>query len=133
VTPPVALNAFPAAGIAGADPFRVGLIAWRLSLTAFIVPYMFVYAPSLLLIGDTSTLLGTCVTAIAGVWALAAGLAGWTFTRVTWLERVLYLAAAGNLIFPGWRTDLAGAVLLCTGLGLQYLRAKREKAAKSAA
>lgn len=125
VTPPVALNAFPAAGIAGADPFRVGLIAWRLSITAFIVPYMFVYAPSLLLIGDLSTVLVTCATACAGVWALAASLSGWTFINVNPFERIVYFGSAFALIFPGLLTDLAGFGLLLIGLASQFARKRR--------
>ncbi len=128
VTPPVALNAFPAAGIAGADPFRVGLIAWRLSITAFIVPYMFVYAPSLLLIGDIPTVLLTCVTACTGVWALAASMAGWTFIRVNMLERAIYFCGAFALIFPGIKTDLLGVGLLALALGMQIIRKRRTAA-----
>lgn len=128
VTPPVALVAYPAAAIAGANPLTVGFTAWRLALTAFIVPYMFVYSPALLLQGRVSEILHNTGTAVAGVLALSASLEGWLGGKAGWLERGLYLAAAFTLIHPGLTTDLVGALAFALGFIVQWLRQKHRSA-----
>jgi TRAP transporter 4TM/12TM fusion protein len=113
VTPPVALAAFAAASIARAPMWATGIQATRLSIAGFIIPYMFVYGPALLL-GQTawSESLLALVTGTIGTLCLAAAVIGHFVRRATWPERALLLAAALLLIKPGWETDLMGLALL---------------------
>lgn len=125
ITPPVALVAYPAAGIAGANPMRVGFTAWRLGLAAFIVPFMFVYSPALLLIGPPLQVAWAVVTACVGATALAASLGGWLIGRAGPVERVLYGIAALALIDPGLVTDVVGGSSLGIGVAIQVARRVR--------
>jgi TRAP transporter 4TM/12TM fusion protein len=113
ITPPVAVAAYVAAGIARASPVKVGYTACRLGLAAFIVPYMFVYGPALLIEGGFYSIVWATITAIVGVVALAAGAERWFMGKPTsWLQTILLLAAALLLIKPGLTTDLIGFGLL---------------------
>ncbi len=112
ITPPVAMAVYAAAGISGSNLWRTGLEAMRIGATGFIVPFMFVYGPSLLMIGSTTTIVTTIISSSIGVVALSAGLMGWFLKEATWLERVLLVAGALLLIKPGLYTDAVGLVLL---------------------
>lgn len=129
ITPPVALVAYPAAGIAGANPMRVGFTAWRLGLAAFIVPFMFVYSPALLLIGPPLQVAWAVATACIGATALAASLSGWLFRRAGLLERALFGVASIALIDPGLVTDTIGFGALGAGVAIQLARRWRENRA----
>jgi TRAP-type uncharacterized transport system fused permease subunit len=122
ITPPVALAAYAASGIAGSDPLRTAITACRLGLAAFIVPYMFVYAPSLLLIGSVSEIIISAITALVGVAALAASMVGWLRFKANLLERAFLLGAALSLIMPGLVTDSAGLACLLVAFLLQHFR-----------
>jgi TRAP transporter 4TM/12TM fusion protein len=125
VTPPFALAAYAGAGIAGSDPMRTGLLAFRLAIPGFILPYMFVHAPALIMDGPWPEICLAVVTAIAGVVLLTAALTGYWLAPCTPLERGLFLAAALVLIKPGWMTDLLGLGLGLVGLRLQLARRRR--------
>lgn len=112
ITPPVAIGAYAAAGLADANPMKTGFTAWRLGLAGFIVPFMFVYAPEILLEGPPILILSTSCSALIGIFCLASSVEGWLYTKENWIQRLLLFIAACLLIKPGWRTDLAGAVLL---------------------
>jgi TRAP transporter 4TM/12TM fusion protein len=131
ITPPVALVAFPAAGIAGANPVQVGFTAWRLALTAFIIPYFFVYAPSLLFIGPPKIILLTAASALIGVFSLAIGLSGWFLIEVAAWKRILFLAAALALIFPGILTDGIGLGSMAIAVLLQISSLRKRRLKKS--
>lgn len=101
------------AGIAGAPPTKTGVQAFRLAAPAYLVPYVFCYAPQMTLLGfDFLSGLEVSVTAILGVIALGTGLFGWMLTAIPWWQRGLLVAAAFGLITPGWESDLAGFILL---------------------
>ena len=129
ITPPVALAVFAAAALAKANMWESGFAAMRAAAPAYIVPFMFVYEPSLLLIfkADTSwlTLLWSVTTALIGVIALAGGFFGWLIGYATVLHRALLLIAAGCLIKPGLWTDMVGFGLLALVLLLQWTALKR--------
>ena len=112
ITPPVALAVFAAAGLAKADMWATGFAAMRAAAPAYIVPFMFIYEPALLLIGDWSTILLAVPTAILGVICLASGLHGWLLGPAPPWQRVLLVASALLLIKPGVTTDLVGLGLL---------------------
>ncbi|HEV8340061.1 MAG TPA: TRAP transporter permease [bacterium] len=125
LTPPDALAAYAAAGIARSDPLRTGFAATRLALAGIIVPFVFVYSPALLLQGGgLGEVLLTSLTGLLGVIALAAGASGYLLAPARPLDRVLLIAAAIALIFhkPSW--DLVGLVLLGGTALLQRARAR---------
>lgn len=130
ITPPVAVAAYVAAGIAQANPVTVGFTACRIGLAAFIVPYMFVFGPPLLLEGTLGTVIWASVTATIGVIALAAGVERWFIGRpASWLQTALLLVAALLLIKPGLTTDLVGFGLLALVAIMWYLGKNKPLAA----
>jgi TRAP-type uncharacterized transport system fused permease subunit len=122
LTPPVALVAYAAAGIAKADPNETGFTGLRLALAGFIIPYIFVYSPGLLLI-DTNwyQLISIVVSALIGICSLGFAAVGFWKRKLHIVERLLLFVSAVALIFPGWITDLTGLVLL----GAVYFTQKR--------
>ena len=121
ITPPVALAVYAAAGLAKANLWQAGWAAVRVGAAGFVVPFMFVFEPSLLMIGDWTVILHSATTATIGVICLAAGLHGYFLREVAMWERILLVAAAILLIKPGLMTDLIGAALLLTVVGAQLL------------
>ena len=120
LTPPDALAAYAAAGIARSDPLRTGVTATRLALAGIIVPFIFVYSPALLLQGTTAgDVVLTSVTGFLGTLALAAGAAGYLVTRATALDRIVLIGAALALIFHNLTWDVVGVGLLLTVAALQ--------------
>jgi TRAP-type uncharacterized transport system fused permease subunit len=129
ITPPVALAVFAAASLAKANMWESGFAAMRAAAPAYIVPFMFVYEPSLLLIfkEDTSylTVFWSVVTALIGVIALAGGLFGWLVGYATTLHRILLFIAAVCLIKPGLITDTIGFSLLAFVAITQWYQNKK--------
>jgi TRAP transporter 4TM/12TM fusion protein len=120
ITPPVAMAVYAANGISRATLVETSWDAVKLGLTGYIIPFMFVFAPSLLLIGPAGEVALAVVTATVGVMCLAGGLHQYFFLGTArWWERVLLIAAALVLIKPGWQTDLAGIVLIVLTLASQ--------------
>jgi TRAP transporter 4TM/12TM fusion protein len=132
LTPPVALAAFAAAGISGGDPMKTGFASVKLAIAGFIVPFMFVYSPQLLLV-DTSFLEGVRVTigACMGVFMIGAAVEGYLFTKINPLLRLVVFAGALGLIDSGVYTDLMGLAVLALLFAVQYCLAKKEQAAGS--
>lgn len=113
ITPPVALVAFPAGSIAGVNPVSVGVTAFKMAAIAFIIPFMFVYAPELLFRGAWYSLLLVLLTAIIGIWSFASAAGGWLFGASLALPlRGSLAAGALTLIFPGILTDVVGLLLV---------------------
>jgi TRAP transporter 4TM/12TM fusion protein len=109
ITPPVALAVFAAASLAKSDLWASGWAAVRIGAAGFIVPFMFVYQPAILMIGTWPEIIEATVTATAGCLVLAAGLHGYFLRRCQMWERFVLVAAAIGLIDPNWYTDVAGA------------------------
>ncbi|MGE4167766.1 MAG: DUF3394 domain-containing protein, partial [Xanthobacteraceae bacterium] len=120
ITPPVALAVFAAAGLAKADLWQSGWAAVKIGFAGFIVPFMFVYEPALLMIGDWPTILSSCVTASVGVILFAGGLHGYFLTKASHWQRALLLIAGMCLIKPGLYTDIAGGALAVTVIAAQF-------------
>ena len=108
ITPPVALAAYAGAAIAGSDAMRTSVSAFKLGLAAFIVPFMFVYSPGLLMADDWLSIVHNALTATLGVYLLAGAVQGWFFGRMAIWSRVVLLVAALTMIEGGWTTDLIG-------------------------
>jgi TRAP transporter 4TM/12TM fusion protein len=130
ITPPVALAAYAGAAIAKANPIKTGVTATRLAITAFIIPYIFVFSPSMLFI-DTTPLevIRIVVTSCFGMLGLAVGLEGYMLRKVSHPERIAAIAGGLLLIEPGLRSDLIGLVLIIAVAVLQIAgrKAKTEK------
>jgi TRAP transporter 4TM/12TM fusion protein len=133
LTPPVALAAFAGAGIAKADPTKTGFSAVRLALAGFVVPFIFVYDNSLLLLNTTLPgAVHIALTATAGVVFLGAGAIGYLLTAAKLHERALFIAGALLLIIPGWVTDAVGISMGMLGVGSQLLRRRISVGAQEA-
>lgn len=134
ITPPVALAAYAAAGMAGSDPFKTGNMAFRLGLAKVLVPFVFVFSPSLLLVAKGFTWYDFSVTfvgCILGIVALAAALSKFFLVEMKRWEQALCLASALLLIAPGLVVTLVGAALLVPLL-LRQIAAWRGAAARAA-
>lgn len=111
ITPPVALAAYAAAGIAGTDPMKTGLEAFKLGIAAFIVPFMFVYSPTLLAFGTWYEIALTIVTSTIGIFLLASSVQGWYFGKANLIQRIILFVASLVLIHASIETDIIGLVL----------------------
>ena len=133
LTPPTCLSPFAAAAIAGSPPMATAWQAMRLGAVLFIVPFMFVYSPELLMIGSWPEI-GLAVTrAGIGIFCLAAGLQGWLRCRATPLDRALLVTAGFLFVVPNLVAGAGGLILLALTLGLQSLRRASEIAPTPAA
>ncbi len=124
VTPPVALAAFVAGGIAKANVWKTGWVAFRYSLAGFLVAFAFVFSPALLLQGDWQAIVPAVVTAVIGCYALAGCVVGYLRARNTLLESALLFVAAALLIAPVIKASLGGLVLLCAVWAWQVRKAR---------
>lgn len=127
VTPPVALAAYAGSGIAKGDPMKTAFNASKLAIAAFLVPYMFVMSPALLMINATlPVVIRVMVTAIVGMVGIGAAVEGYLFTNVTLPERLVLLAGGLLMLDPGAFTDFIGLAFLVAGFFVQLLRARKE-------
>ena len=125
ITPPVALAVYAAASLAKANIWEAGWAAVRTGAAGFIVPFMFVYEPALLAIGEWPQILQASATATVGCLMLAAGLYGYLIRSALMWERICLVAAAFCLIKPGFYTDLAGLGLITLVVVSQKAIARR--------
>lgn len=122
ITPPVALAAFAGAAISGGEPFRTGVNSSKLAISAFIIPYVFVLSPELLMIDTTwYYLIWVVFTAFIGMLAVSAGVIGFWVRKMNWIERILAIIAGLSLIYPETISDIAGLILFCVLLAIQYI------------
>jgi TRAP transporter 4TM/12TM fusion protein len=122
ITPPVALAAFAAAAVSGGEPFRTGVESTKLAISAFIIPYMFVLSPELLMIDTTwSYLIWVVFTALVGMLAISAGVIGFWMRKLHWFERIAALLTGMCLIYPENISDIIGLVSFAIMFALQIL------------
>jgi len=125
ITPPVALAAYAGASIARANPFRTAVESTKLAIGAFIIPYVFCYNPSMLLINTTPLqLTQNLITASCGMFGVGAAMIGYCFTNMHPLERLLFVGGGLMLIDPGTFSDITGLGLLAAGILIQWRRKK---------
>jgi len=129
ITPPVALAAYAGAGVARSSPMRTGVAAFQLGIAGYIIPFMFVYAPELLILpgGGLFHIVIAVVTALIGVYCLAASVQNCLLHKTVWLERVCLLVVAILLIKPGLKTDIFG-LLVVSMVFFSQLHRSREQA-----
>ena len=112
ITPPMAPDAFVAAGIADSPMMKTAFTACRLAIVIFILPYIFVYNNALLMIGNFWQIIWVSFTALLGVFALAAAVQNFMSRKIPFLLRIILIGTSLSLIIPGYKTDLLGMVLL---------------------
>ena len=113
ITPPVALAAYAGSGISGGDPLRTGINASKLAIAAFIIPYIFVLSPEILMIDATPMgVIFSCSTAVIGMVGVAAAMGSYFTSRLNFIQRALFFFGGLGLIDPGLYTDIAGVVLM---------------------
>lgn len=127
ITPPVALASYVAAGIANADLNKVGWTAFRYGLVSFVLPYMFIYSPSLLMSGSIVDIVRTTVFSLIGVFAIAVAIVGYFRADMKLVSRILMFVGGILLIDDGLVTDLVGIVVLGMILTENLRSAKKER------
>ena len=135
ITPPVAMSSYVAAGIAGSNQTKTGLLSVRLGLIGFLIPFFFLDNPVLLIGADPAFTLAdslmAMVTASVGTIALVGGLEGWLLRRCNVAERLILIGVAPLMLYPGAVTDGIGLAVLAAVLVVQYVRRKGDKAPQS--
>ena len=128
ITPPVALAAYAGSAIAKSNPMKTGINATKLAIAAFIVPYVFAYSPEMLFVnvGSWVDVVTICLSAMLGIYGVAAGLNGFVKRRLNWLLRVLMIVGGLTLIIPGWQTDLIGLVLVAGITAYEFIKSRQE-------
>ena len=119
ITPPVALAAIAAAAIAGSNAWRTGVWAMRLGMVNFVVPFLFVLNPTLILIGSPIDIAHDVTTAFVAIWLLASAAEGWLYGvgSIGWIQRAVLLVGAAGLLKPGLYSDLVGLAIIITIYG----------------
>ncbi|SFM46357.1 TRAP transporter permease [Thermodesulforhabdus norvegica] len=135
ITPPVALASFAAAGVAKANPMQTGFHSVRLGIAKYILPFVFVYNPGLVMVGKWYNIVLSIIGGFLGIYALTITTEGWAFTRAGLLSRLLACLAAflyfvpyldlGGLRLPLWGTQILGTVILAAVLFANYARLRK--------
>ncbi|MBN2439050.1 MAG: TRAP transporter permease [Deltaproteobacteria bacterium] len=125
VTPPVALTAYTTAAIAGSPGMRSAIYGFKIAIAGFLIPFMFVYAPGLLCLGNFMDALQPLVTSIFGIVALGSSVTGYLLIRLNTVERVILFATAITLCDPHIITDLIGIMFFAGILAVQYVKKRR--------
>lgn len=125
ITPPVSLAAYAGAGIARANPFKSGIGAVKLAIAAFIIPYIFIYNPILVLVDATIfTVITGVTTAVLGMAGISGALIGYFNNKTTIIERIMLFAGGLFLIVPEFLSSLIGIVIL---VAVWIMQSKRPK------
>lgn len=127
VTPPVCIAVYTAASIAQAPMMPCAFHSMKLSIGAYIVPFIMLYNPALNFIGSTADIILACITTAVGITLFAVVLEGYFFRLVTWPQRIIFCIAAVGIIIPVWTGWLIGLVFLVIGLLIHLRVAVKEK------
>ncbi|WP_301107840.1 TRAP transporter permease [Sporosarcina sp.] len=131
ITPPVALAAFAASGISGGDPIKTGVTSAKLAIAAFIIPYMFVFNPAMLMLDSTvPEIVWVTFTAIVGMVAIGAGMIGFWYLKLNWIMRIVTVGTGMLLIYPETLTDVVGLVLFAILMAWQFISHKKQNPPK---
>lgn len=132
ITPPVALASYAAAGISGSNAMETGYVGFRLGLSGFIVPFMFVYGPELMLSGTVMNIILAVITAITGIFLISVSLEGWFSNHKVGLPfRIIIFISAILLLKVGFLTDAIGIGVGCLSLLINYLYQNKGSEVKS--
>jgi len=122
ITPPVAMAAYAAAGIAGCSPMKTGYTCMRLGMGAYIIPFAFCTMPAVLLIGSPAEIALAIISLTMGISAIAVGFEGYLFSAISWLERIPLFAAGVMLIADIWMIKLIGLIIIIMFVMVQLVR-----------
>ena len=128
ITPPIAVAAYAAAGLAGANPMKTGVEAFRIAIPSFIIPFMFVISPALLMQGPALTVLQVTITAIFGVMCMSVCFEGYLIRSLNFVERILFFVTGIVLMLPMSKAILPGFALLGILVFLQFRGKNNPKA-----
>ncbi|MDW7674574.1 MAG: TRAP transporter permease [Bacillota bacterium] len=127
ITPPVAITSYITAGIAGGDPLKTAWTSLRIGLAGFILPFMMIYNPSLILEGSTIAIIFSTVTAAIGLVSFASFIQGYLITVTSAWQRLALLLSAGSLVNQGLTTDIIGFSLLGIVIIVQWRNSKKDQ------
>ncbi|MCZ9874838.1 TRAP transporter permease [Brachyspira hyodysenteriae] len=134
VTPPVALAAMAGAAIAKSDPLKTGIEATKLSIGAFIIPYMFIFNPDILMINTTiADVIPILITSLIGMFGVSAGLEGYVFRKCKPYERILFIVAGLLSIYPEFYSDIIGIAIIAILVVVQIATRNKNKMNTAAA
>jgi len=134
ITPPVALAAFAASSISGGDPIKTGVYAAKLAIAAFIIPYIIVFSPAILMVDVTIVqIIWITITAVLGMIAIGAGVIGYWYRPLKWFERIILIAAGLAMIYPESISDITGLVVLGVMFVIQLYTKDKVAQGKTAA
>lgn len=130
ITPPVALAAYAGSAIAKSNPMKTGINATKLAIAAFIVPYIFAYNPSMLFVGNVEwyDVLLISVTALLGLFGIAAALNGHLYRKIPMVLRLALVAGGLGMMIPGLTSDLIGLAVVAAVVVFQYISGKKQAA-----
>ena len=130
ITPPVALAAYAGSAIAKSNPMKTGINATKLAIAAFIVPYIFAYNPSMLFVGNVEwyDVLLISVTALLGLFGIAAALNGHLYRKIPMVLRLALVAGGLGMMIPGLTSDLIGLAVVAAIVAFQYISGKKQAA-----
>ena len=129
VSPPTALSCFAAAALTKGNPYKTTMYAWKYTLPAFIVPFMFTLDPKgvgILLKGPVADVIWTTITAFVGIAALAGGVENWFLKKTTFYERIMLIVAGLALVYPEPLYDIVGLGLIVVAVISQKLRKDKQ-------
>ena len=134
ITPPVALAAYAGSAIAKSKPMKTAVNATKLAIAAFIVPYIFAFNPIMLFEGDASVfeMALVCVTALLGLFCIAAALNGHLFKKINPVLRIALVVGGLCAMIPGITSDVVGIAVAVVVVAFQYLTAKKKEALPAA-
>ena len=128
ITPPVALAAYAGSAIAHSNPLKTGVMATRLAITAFIIPYIFAFNPKMLFIEATTIeVVLIIVTSLVGIFALSAALEGYMFRKLKFFEIIPLIVGGLLMIYPGHITDAIGFVIVAGITAFQFVLSRKKK------
>lgn len=133
ITPPVALAAYAGSAIAGSNPMKTGIIATKLAIAAFIIPYIFAFSPALLFVDTTVfEVIQIVISSFVGMFGVSMGLEGYIKGPLIWPLRLVSIAAGLCLIYPGTLTDIIGIVVIALIIVFQHIRTEGGRTPKTA-
>jgi len=138
ITPPVAIAAFTGAKLAGAKPMSTAVTACRLGWVAYVIPFVFVFQPTLIMKGSAIDVIASLIAALIGVWIASAGFLGYLFDRLNLVIRALFVVAGLSLLLPvnviegGFMIRISGVALTVLLIGRELLVRRRSQATQAA-
>lgn len=130
-TPPVAVVAAVAAGIAKADFWKTAIKGTVFGVASYLVAFGYLINPALLMIGEPVFIAQSCVTATIGVLAMASGIQGWMFTQCSLVERGMLIVGAFCMILSGTITDIVGVAFVGAAAAVSYRKSRKSKGANT--